>query len=338
MIIKKEDFDVALIEGARIELSDVYQNLRHSEEHAFDELLNDKGEFYQDLMHSRNCPLCNSSSIEADILYNIYGIDIVRCLKCSFVYSNIIIKTSVDKNRYQQSEIMDSLTLLRSNSTYSKLESNKAQYIYQQIKKYTARNQLKFLDIGSSTGALLDVIKKNGDIPLGIEPNINALSVSRKSGHSVVHGYFPDDLPKVFSCFDVISILDVLEHIEDPINFLTKISAFLSSNGLVCIQVPNFNSLLIRIEGSDNNNICPGHWSYFTPNSLSDVIQKAGLRLLSIETIISEYDRILTHPRNNVLSAASELIAKKVSFDDISPNWIQEYLLGYKILAVCRKA
>ena len=100
------------------------------------------------------------------------------------------------------------------------------------------------------------------------------------------------------------------------------------------MQVPNFNSLLIRIEGVRNNNICHGHWSYFTSETLIKAANKVGLEVLSSETLISELYCIRAYPAKQVIDAARFLTGKDVELAEIDHRWVHEHLLGYKIFGV----
>lgn len=73
-------------------------------------------------------------------------------------------------------------------------------------------------------------------------------------------------------------ILEVLEHVADPLGFLTKASAHLAPGGRLFVQVPNWDSLLFRLDGAKSSAVVPGRWRYFTPETLRDVLARAGSR------------------------------------------------------------
>jgi 2-polyprenyl-3-methyl-5-hydroxy-6-metoxy-1,4-benzoquinol methylase len=336
--LSKDAFDAALLPGMRDRLAEAYRALRQSEQDVFRSVLDDNGVFREGMAHVRNCPLCGTPSRDASLVYYAHGMHIVRCAQCDLVYSQEVINRDADNSRYRGSRVMDAHMALHTDSAYAELETGKARYIVGRLKEACGEGEASLLDIGCSTGAILQAAVDNGWQALGIELNRTAVQIARTRGLEAVEGYFPESLPSGTGPFRVITMLDVLEHAEDPVGFLVSVSGRLSRGGILGVQVPNFNSLLIRIEGARNNNICHGHWSYFTPGTLIKAAAKAGLSVLSIETIISEIDRICAHPTKEIVETARLLSGGNVELDQIDHRWIHDHLLGYKLFGVFVRA
>jgi 2-polyprenyl-3-methyl-5-hydroxy-6-metoxy-1,4-benzoquinol methylase len=332
--LSKDSFDAALLSGVREQLAEAYRSLRQSEQDVFQSVLDDNGEFREGVAYVRNCPLCAMPSHDASLLYCTRGMHIVQCVQCDLVYSREVINRDADNSRYRRSNAMDAHMALHTNSAYAELESAKARYIIACLREASDGRKVTLLDIGCSTGAILQAACEVGWQPLGIDLNSTAVQIARTRGLEAIEGYFPEDLPPSAKLFRVITMLDVLEHAEDPVGLLVSVTNHLTPGGLLGVQVPNFDSLLIRIEGPRNNNICHGHWSYFTPETLNKVAAKAGLEVLSLETIISEIDRICAYPAKQAVEAARLLTDKNVEFAEIDHRWVHEHLLGYKIFGV----
>jgi 2-polyprenyl-3-methyl-5-hydroxy-6-metoxy-1,4-benzoquinol methylase len=335
--VSKESFDAALIPGVRERLAEAYRALRLREQDVSHSVLDDIGEFRPGFTHTRDCPLCAASSQNASLVYHAHGMHIVECCQCELVYSQEVINRHTDESRYRSSNVMNALTALHRNTAYAQLESNKARYIIGRLAKARGALETSLLDIGCSTGALLQAATDVGWQALGIDLNRDGVQIARNRGLNALEGCFPQDLPVQSAPFSAITMLDVLEHAEDPTGFLASVAEHLSHGAVLGVQVPNFNSLLIRIEGASNNNICHGHWSYFTPETLSKLANTVGLKALSIETIISEIDRIRVYPPNQVVEVARFLTSCNVEFAEIDHRWVHEHLLGYKLFGVfCR--
>ena len=285
MSLSKDSFDAALLPGVRERLAGAYGSLRQSEQDVFQSVLDDNGVFREGVVHVRDCPLCATPSRDASLVYCAHGMHIMQCVQCDLVYSREVINRDADNSRYRQSNAMDAHMALHTNSVYAELELAKARYIVTCLREAGDGSNVTLLDIGCSTGAILQAAAEVGWQALGID-------------------------------------------------LLRSVTRHLAPGGLLGVQVPNFNSLLIRIEGVRNNNICHGHWSYFTSETLIKAANKVGLEVLSIETIISEIDRIRAYPAKQVIEAARFLTGKDVELAEIDHRWVHEHLLGYKIFGV----
>lgn len=332
--VSKESFDAALLPGVRDRLAEAYRALRLREQDVFQSVLDETGEFCPGVTHTRDCPLCGAPSRSTSLAYFAHGMHIVQCPQCDLVYSQEVIDRDSDESRYRSSNVMSALIALHGNAAYAELESNKARYIVGRLAQVRGAIETSLLDIGCSTGAVLQAAEEVRWQALGIELNRDGVQIARDRGLDVLEGCFPQDLPVERAPFSAITMLDVLEHAEDPIGFLASVFENLLPGGVLGVQVPNLNSLLIRIEGARNNNICHGHWSYFTPETLSKLAIKVGLEVLSIETIISEIDRIRAYPAKQVIEAARFLTGRDVELAEIDHRWVHEHLLGYKLLGV----
>jgi hypothetical protein len=133
-------------------------------------------------------------------------------------------------------------------------------------------------------------------------------------------------------------MLDVLEHAADPVGMLQAACRQLAPDGLLLIQVPNLNSLLVQVEGRTNSNFCIGHWNHFTPGTLQAMVSAAGLQPLLIDTIISELDRILQFPESRIRQTVERLSGRQAPEVMSSPDWLHEWGLGYKLIGLFRKS
>ena len=101
------------------------------------------------------------------------------------------------------------------------------------------------LDVGFATGTNIELIIK----PLakeiwGIDPSEEAVKFASEKNPDIkiIKGYFPEDINND-SKFDLIVMLDSLEHIKDDQAAVKKIGELLNNNGLAIITVPAFSFL-----------------------------------------------------------------------------------------------
>ena len=114
---------------------------------------------------------------------------------------------------------------------------------------------------------------------VGIEPSGWARERALSRGLDVRPGdIFDNGLP--LASFRLAVLCDVLEHTEEPVPSLTAIAALLEPGGAVYITVPNAGSPVARVLGRRWWSILPMHLQYFTPDSLSLALQRAGFSVV----------------------------------------------------------
>lgn len=134
----------------------------------------------------------------------------------------------------------------------------------------------KILEIGSSTGLLLLLLKENGWEVLGIDPSRSSVGEARRRGIPTLNTTFEQaNLPP--KSFDVIVFNHVLEHMANPPKVLKKANKLLKKGGIIFIDVPNFASLSARMSGVGWRYILPKeHRWHFTPTALFMLLEKSG--------------------------------------------------------------
>lgn len=205
--------------------------------------------------------------------------------------------------------------------------------------------KMKALDIGCSAGHFLYVLRDYVQECIGIEFNKeNAKFVNEKLGIKV----YTEPIEKTdlsLNSFDLITVFQTLEHIEDPIKFLTKIHKYLKPEGFLCIEVPNIQDALIsvfNIESYSDFYFKEPHLFYYSPKTLSLVLGKSGFRG-KIKTIqrynfINQMNWILTgKPQKSAEMgmAKPKLVTSdsvKKGIKDNFNKWIQKIDEDYKQL------
>ena len=332
--ITRDQFDAALVPGFREATSSEYRSLDKAWGQTSSTTLDKKGEFLSAAGMERDCPLCRASREEATLNFIKLGMHIVTCKHCGLTYSRNILRPEFDRQLYVHSASQNSYFDLKRNDAYAAIEKIKCQYIVQRIGTYQAPPG-QFLDVGAGAGRLLWAAKQSGWNTFGIEANAEFAKACHALQVPVVHGFFPESLP-AGQRYDVITIIDVLEHLSDPVDFLKTSLDWLSESGLVVIQVPNMDSLIVQLEGSSNTNYCHGHWNHFNTNTLEKLAVEAGLEPLAVETIISEIDRIRAFPQDAITQKITQYTGL-IPPRDFDAEWLHAHGLGYKVLGFFRR-
>src|SRR5215510_16182906 len=131
---------------------------------------------------------------------------------------------------------------------------------------------LRILDIGCGTGATMDHLKRYGQ-PHGIDLSELPLRFSRRRGHQRTLRASATELPFDSESFDLVTALDVIEHLDDDTKGLSEIRRVLKPGAPAVIFVPAFQSLW------GPNDVQSGHKRRYRLDQLRAVIEKAGLRV-----------------------------------------------------------
>ena len=134
----------------------------------------------------------------------------------------------------------------------------------------------RLLDIGAGSGILIEQALKLGYLAEGVEPSAWLQSKAKQSGFQVYSGSFPNSA--VQGVFDVICMIDVLEHIRDPMGLLEHIPKYLAAGGVLVVITPDVHSLTARLMRSKWWHYRIAHVGYFDQHSLDVLFDRVGLR------------------------------------------------------------
>lgn len=143
------------------------------------------------------------------------------------------------------------------------------------IEKYKTGGKL--LDAGCAMGHLIDFASENGWNSYGFDPSGYALShVPKRLQNKVKEGTI-DTVSYKPKSFDVITLLDVAEHLNDPIKNFKKIRGFLKDSGYIIIATGDIDSLAARIFGKRWTFYNPPqHLFFYSKKTLSEVLNQSG--------------------------------------------------------------
>ena len=186
-------------------------------------------------------------------------------------------------------QFLQCFDFVNSNSLYEDMTDN--EYISSQSARAKEMNRIltyskpflvganSIFDIGAGTGMLVQSALSLGYLAKGVEPSKHLSDVAVKQGLDVMQGVFPNDA--FTEKFDVITLIDVIEHVNEPIKFLTSLHSNLSTNGYVVISTPDCSSILAKILKWKWWHYRIAHISYFDQNYLDDAMAKAGFKLIA---------------------------------------------------------
>jgi SAM-dependent methyltransferase len=134
----------------------------------------------------------------------------------------------------------------------------------------------RLLDIGAGSGFLVEQAVQMGYQAEGIEPSGWLQKMAAQRGLPVHLGTFPH--PAVSRQFDVITLIDVVEHVSEPLALLRNIAASLAPNGTAIVVTPDVNSIAARVLGWKWWHFRVAHIGYFNKRNLFLALDRAGLQ------------------------------------------------------------
>lgn len=145
------------------------------------------------------------------------------------------------------------------------------------------------LDIGCGWGQFLLYFREKGGICYGFDPAPEAVAYARAQGLNVVQAGM--ESIDVFNGlkFDVVTLLNVLEHLADPVAVVAEIrDRILKPGGILLIEVPNdfnaFQEAGKAIHGLNEWWVAPpAHLNYFNNESLQRLLRGASYEVKHAE-------------------------------------------------------
>jgi SAM-dependent methyltransferase len=223
-------------------------------------------------------------------------ISISFCSKCKFYwYTNSPTDKELSK-MYQDSNLINPINLkLKKNILTSKNELLLTRILCVYRSTYSSANfsksKVRLLDFGSGTGDFSRIANQSGLDVTAYDPSLNRNTL--KNDENIVYHDNVNDLPNDY--FDIIILNQVLEHVPNPLETLSRINEIGNENVLIYIAVPNIET---APEGKNiwkdwpfNKNIhtmAPfEHLNGFTPRALEIAINKTGFEKVTFKNKVT---------------------------------------------------
>ena len=250
-----------------------------------------------------NCPVCGSVSYH--LRHKVKSVQYVICEKCKTTRIMPYPSLKEAKRFYLIEDYYKNEDRNFGYSDYTKQEPGLKRTFLRRmlIAERRVKNKApRVLEIGGGLGFFADVVKNEWECEyMGIDLNPEAVSTMRSRGYAAEQcaiAELPDDMQ-----FDAIFFFDVLEHILEPIPFLTEVSKRLSPSGYIMFTTPNTDSFLSLISGEKwVSYIVPQHVLLYNKYSIRFLLKKTGFHPILIRHDIQWTDIDFVVSRVNDLS------------------------------------
>ena len=133
------------------------------------------------------------------------------------------------------------------------------------------------LDVGCAVGLFLRVAQERGWTAIGVERSTWAADYGRRTWGLQILLDMRDAVRP--TGFDLVTMWDVVEHLEQPRHVLEQAHSLLREGGYLALSTVNSSSLGARRAGRAWRHLVPPlHLQYFTKASLFDLLRRTGFR------------------------------------------------------------
>jgi 2-polyprenyl-3-methyl-5-hydroxy-6-metoxy-1,4-benzoquinol methylase len=240
------------------------------------------------------CPACQGSEVVSRLrVRTVSDFVIYQCRACGLAFAWPRPTSEELARFYSSTYFAKSQEHILGYSDYRFLPEINAKRMWEEFRALPDIGSLsgrRILDVGCATGGFLSGAKRDGWDCTGVEISAGAADVARREyGLRVLVGdiHSPELSP---ADFDVVTMWHVLEHMLDPAAALIRARSLLQPNGLLFVELPNWNSVGRTVRGVNWSALTPPeHINFFTPRSLRLLVNRSGFRTLQATSVYPSF-------------------------------------------------
>lgn len=176
--------------------------------------------------------------------------------------------------------------VIRASAVSDEMKTYRLRYFQEFADKYKLAGK-KIVEIGTGKGEFLDLMARTGVKPYGIEHEPEAVKICREKGLCVTEEFVEHSRQRLANApFDGFFIMNFLEHIPEPNDFLQGIWNNLSEGAVGLVEVPNMDFILNNVIFSE---FIADHLMYFTKKTLTLLLEKNGFDVLECNVVWHDY-------------------------------------------------
>jgi 2-polyprenyl-3-methyl-5-hydroxy-6-metoxy-1,4-benzoquinol methylase len=204
---------------------------------------------------------------------------VLSCNKCSFNFLPWHYRKDIVYTDYKDEAVLEQI---RKGNDWLKVQRHLLRF--KLIRKYKRSGDL--FDLGVGWGHFLLAGQQLGYTVYGIEISKNPYIYSKEDlGLPVDHIDF-FDMQHPSGSFDIITLWDVLEHIDKANPFVEKCADLLRKDGYIVIQVPQIDSFIAKWQKEKWNMMSLDHVNYFSRKTITKMLENNGFEVVKIKSSI----------------------------------------------------
>jgi 2-polyprenyl-3-methyl-5-hydroxy-6-metoxy-1,4-benzoquinol methylase len=236
-----------------------------------------------------SCDLCNVQ--EYEVIYNdvirdgVVGTKttikhkVVKCNGCGLVR---LLDNPLTMEYYQSDEYRNAYNKTSNPSDYIEMHDNEQPPRLDKIGADFFRDKT-VLDYGCGGGAFLDLVSGLSGKTMGVEPFSGYHDSLKRRGHEIFSDIEAVQL-KYHDEVDSIVSFGVLEHVENPQQYLKDAYRLLKNGGKMYLETDNLNDILMKLNTNSFDEFFyrTAHLWYFKDKTLKQMVEQAGFSDIKI--------------------------------------------------------
>lgn len=199
----------------------------------------------------------------------------------------------------------------------------------------------RLLDVGCALGFMLQEAKASGWEPVGLETSRFAAQYAQQKSNCRVFTGTLEQARFESKSFDVVTLMDLIEHVVAPRGLMDEVRRILRPDGVVFIVTPNFGSLFVKLYGPTAYSIGPDeHITYFQPSTMMRLLRQSGFSRIVVgskDIYAANLNRLLRRePHQNIKGTFGNRGSLR-KLRRVVNRIFMHLRLGDKLIALARK-
>jgi 2-polyprenyl-3-methyl-5-hydroxy-6-metoxy-1,4-benzoquinol methylase len=248
--------------------------------------------------------------------------DILECQRCGMVSSRPVLAAEEILERY--ADVVDE-------EYFSEEESRRElfRWVLGVVSGFFVGGD-RLLEVGSNVGLFLDTARSHGWRTRGIEPSRWAVEVGRERFRVDLEEGVLEQLDEPSASADAVVMLDVLEHLVDPLDALRQLRPLLDDEGMLVVSTINLAGLHARVRRERWPWLIRPHLHYFKPSTLQALLSNAGFQMVEWRVVPRSFhlSYVANRARSNLglLGEASVRLSRLVDVK-VPVGWLGDVVL-----------
>jgi SAM-dependent methyltransferase len=218
------------------------------------------------------CPLCR---FDAAPDVELGGYQLFHCERCGLRFAPHAFQVPVDYDRVYQSAEYETVQVQALQELDAKALGNHPTYraFFRQVRH---RRGARLLDVGCGVGRFGQGAYARGWDVTGVDVSARAVAIGREVAPFPLRVGTVEQLIEQGEQYDVVTAFEVLEHLSDPLRFLSNTKRLLRPGGQLFYTVPNWNCAVVQ-NSTRPDWVPPIHLLFFTREALHRAGELSGL-------------------------------------------------------------